>query len=144
METIVLERAAISAPAKTRMRLGRKHLAFAGLALAFILGGVGYARYWWTTGRFIEGTDDAYAGGNVTPVAPHVAGFVAEILVTDNQYVRAGQGLIHLDARDFQAALDHAQAIADQRQAALAGLEAKYVLQESMIRQAEADMNAKA
>jgi membrane fusion protein, multidrug efflux system len=52
--------------------------------------------------------------------------------------------LILLDARDFQAALDHAQAVAGQRQAALAGLEAKYVLQQSMIRQAEADLNAKA
>jgi membrane fusion protein (multidrug efflux system) len=77
-------------------------------------------------------------------VAPHVAGFVEQILVTDNQYVRAGQLLVRLDARDFQAALDHAQAIADQRKAALAGLEAKFELQQSMIRQAEADMNAKA
>src|SRR4029077_10224897 len=52
--------------------------------------------------------------------------------------------LIHLDARDFQAALDHAQAIAEQRQAALAGLERKYVPQHSSIRQAEADLNVKA
>src|SRR4029077_12110055 len=133
MDAIVLERAATAAPVKSRPRIGRKHLALAGLALALALGGIGYGRYWWNVGRFIESTDDAYAGGNVTPVAPHVAGFVAQILVTDNQYVRAGQLLIHLDARDFQAALDHAQVIAEQRQAALAGLEAKYVLQQSMI-----------
>ena len=43
-------------------------------------------------------TDDAYVGGDVTPIAPHVAGFVAEILVTDNQCVQAGQPLIRLDA----------------------------------------------
>jgi membrane fusion protein, multidrug efflux system len=144
MDTITIERVATAIPAKRRLKFGLKRLALTGLALAITLGGITYGRYWWTVGRFIEGTDDAYAGGNVTPVAPHVAGFVAEILVTDNQYVRAGQVLIHIDARDFQAALDHAQAIADQRQAALAGLEAKYVLQESMIRQAEADLNAKA
>ena len=143
VETIVLERAAISAPAKSRLQFGRKHLALAGLALAVMLGGAGYGRYWWSTGRFIESTDDAYAGGNVTPVAPHVAGFVAQILVTDNQYVHTGQLLIRLDARDFQAALDHAQAIADQRKAALAGLEAKYALQQSTVHQAEADLNAK-
>jgi membrane fusion protein, multidrug efflux system len=142
MDTVVLERAAI-APAKSRLRFGRKQLALAGLALAITLGGIAYGRYWWTVGRFIESTDDAYAGGNVTPVSPHVAGFVAEILVADNQYVRAGQVLIRLDERDFQAAFDHAQAIAEQRQAALAGLEAKYVLQQSMIRQAEADLAAK-
>jgi membrane fusion protein (multidrug efflux system) len=116
----------------------------AGLALAVTLGGIGYGRYWWTVGRFIESTDDAYAGGNVTPVAPHVAGFVEQIRVTDNQYVCAGQLLMLLDARDFQAALDHAQAVAGQRQAALAGLEAKYELQQAMINKAEADLSAKA
>jgi membrane fusion protein (multidrug efflux system) len=144
METIVLEREAASVPVKSRLQFGRKHLAIAGLALAVTLGGIGYGRYWWNVGRFIESTDDAYAGGNVTPVAPHVAGFVAQILVTDNQHVQAGQLLIRLDARDFQAALDHAQAIADQRQAALAGLQAKYVLQQEMISKAEADLAATA
>jgi len=144
METIVLERAASSAPVKSRRKFARKHLAIAGLALAITLGGIGYGRYWWNVGRFIESTDDAYAGGNVTAVAPHVAGFVAEILVTDNQHVQAGQLLIRLDGRDFQAALDHAQAVAAKQQAALAGLEAKYVLQQAMINQAEADLSAKA
>ena len=51
--------------------------------------------------------------------------------------------LIRLDPRDFRAALDHAQAIADERQATLAGLEAKYVLQQAMVAQAEADLAAK-
>ena len=107
----------------TRARL--KWLAYATLGGIIALGGVGYGHDWWTVGRFIESTDDAYAGGNVTPVSPHVAGFVAQILVADNQHVRAGQLLIRLDARDFQAALDHAQAIAEERQATLAGLEAQ-------------------
>jgi membrane fusion protein (multidrug efflux system) len=144
MDTITIERAATTIPAKRRLKFGLKRLALTGLALTVALGGIAYGRYWWAVGRFIESTDDAYAGGNVTPVAPHVAGFVAQILVADNQHVHAGQLLIHLDARDFQAAFDHAQAVADQRQAALAGLEAKYVLRQSMIRQAEADLNTKA
>ncbi len=144
METIALERVATSAPVKSRLHFGRKRLTIAGLALVVILGGIGYGRYWWNVGRFIESTDDAYAGGNTTPVSPHVAGFVAEIPVDDNQYVHAGQLLIRLDARDFQAALDHARAIADQRQAALAGLQAKFVLQQTMINKAEADLSAKA
>jgi membrane fusion protein (multidrug efflux system) len=143
MDTIVLERVATSTPVKSRLPFGRKQLALAGLALAIVFGGIGYSRYWWTVGRFIESTDDAYAGGNVTAVSPHVAGFVAQILVTDNEHVQVGQLLVRLDGRDFQAALDHAEAVAAKQQAALAGLEAKYVLQQAMISQAEADLAAK-
>ncbi len=144
MSTVVIERSATTGKAMSRFGRGRKQLILAGLAIAITLGGIGYGRYWWETGRFIESTDDAYAGGNVTAVSPHVAGFVAEILVADNQQVRAGQLLIRLDARDYQAALAHAQAVAEERHAALAGLEAKYALQQAKIRQAEADLSAKA
>ena len=91
MDAITIERAATAIPVKRRLKFGLKRLALACLAVAVTLGGIVYGRYWWTVGRFIESTDDAYAGGNVTPVAPHVAGFVAQILVADNQYVRAGQ-----------------------------------------------------
>jgi membrane fusion protein, multidrug efflux system len=142
MDTIVLDRVAI-APPKRRLKIGRKTLALAGLALAITGSGIGYGHYWWTTGRFIESTDDAYVGGNVTAVSPHVAGFVAQILVEDNQHVRAGQLLIRLDGRDFQAALDHAQAVVTERQAALSAFEAKYLLQQAVIREAEANLNAK-
>jgi membrane fusion protein (multidrug efflux system) len=143
MNTIAIERSATAGTIKTRLNFGRKHMALAGLALAIALGGAEYGRQWWNVGRFIESTDDAYAGGNVTAVSPHVAGFVAEILVADNQDVRARQLLVRLDARDFQAALDRAQAAAEERQATLAGLEAKYALQQAMIHQAEADLAAK-
>ena len=97
------------------------------LAGVFAAAGARFGYDWWTVGRFIETTDDAYVGGDVTAISPHVAGFVAEILVKDNDYVRAGQPLIRLDDRDFRAALDHANAIMDQRRATLAGLEARAV-----------------
>jgi membrane fusion protein (multidrug efflux system) len=128
----------------TPKRLSPKRLALVGAALA-ILGGAGwYGDAWWTTGRFIENTDDAYVGGNVTAIAPHVGGFIAEVLVTDNQLVKAGQILVRLDQRDFQAALDHATAVVDARLASLNGLRAQYLLQQSTIRQQEADLAAKA
>ena len=84
----------------------------AGLAagvVALLAGAAWYGHDWWTTGRFIESTDDAYVGGNVTAIAPHVAGFVQRVLIEDNQRVQAGQVLVRLDPRDFQAALDHAE-----------------------------------
>jgi membrane fusion protein, multidrug efflux system len=142
MDTVVLERETTSAPAKRRLRFGRKQLALAGLALAIILGGIGYGRYWWTTGRFIESTDDAYVGGNVTALSPHVAGFVSQILVGDNQFVKAGELVITLDDCDYKAALAHAEAVVQNQTAALANLHAKYTLQQSMIEQAQAQLAA--
>ena len=49
-----------------------------------------YGYQWWTNGRFIETTDDAYVGGDVTQIAPHVAGFIDKVLVQDNALVHAG------------------------------------------------------
>jgi membrane fusion protein, multidrug efflux system len=141
---IVTERNAIApAPPAVRARRSFKRPALAALGLAALLGTARYANDWWTTGRFIETTDDAYVGGDVTQIAPHVAGFISRILVRDNQYVRAGQPLIRLDPDDFQAALYHAEAVLQSRQADLANLQAKRVLQQHMIAQAQADLAAK-
>jgi membrane fusion protein (multidrug efflux system) len=129
--------------AQTRKRLSLKRLALAGAALAVLAGAAWYGHDWWTDGRFIESTDDAYVGGNVTAIAPHVSGFVAGVLVTDNERVKAGQLLIQLDSRDYQAALDHAKAVVDARGASLEGLRAQYVLQQATIRQQEAEVVAK-
>jgi membrane fusion protein (multidrug efflux system) len=91
----------------------------------------------------VETTDDAYVGGDVTPIAPHIAGFVQQIPVTDNQRVRAGQTLARLDPNDYEAALSHATAVLKARLAALDNLQAKRVLQRSIIAGAEADLAAK-
>jgi membrane fusion protein (multidrug efflux system) len=127
---------------KVLLRMRRALLAGAALAIAGA-GAVWYGYDWWTTGRFIQTTDDAYVGGNVTAVAPHVSGFVAQVLVTDNQFVQAGQPLINLDDRDYRAALAHAEAVVAARDAALEGLRAQYVLQQSTIRQQSAELAAK-
>jgi membrane fusion protein, multidrug efflux system len=125
-----------------RVRL-RRTVAAAAVVAALAAGASWYGYDWWTRGRFIQTTDDAYVGGNVTPVAPHVSGFVEQVLVTDNQLVKAGQVLIRIDARDYQAALAHAQAVLSARTAALEGLRAQYVLQQSMIRQQQAELAAR-
>jgi membrane fusion protein (multidrug efflux system) len=134
---------ALPRPATRDLRRSARKLAPAALALIVAVGAAVYGHHWWTVGRFIETTDDAYAGGNITAVSPHVAGFIGKILVADNQHVDAGQMLIQLDDRDFVAALDHAKAVAAARQAALDGLGAKLVLQQASIRQAEAELAAK-
>ena len=133
MTDIVLERATIASPGTALSQRLRKWALLAAIAALLGLAGARYAEDWWTVGRFIETTDDAYVGGNVTPIAPHISGFVAQILVTDHQQVAAGQLLVRLDDRDVRAATDHAEAVLGQRQASLASLRARYVLQLSLI-----------
>jgi len=57
-----------------------------------------------------ESTDDAFIEAHVTPIAPQVAGRVAQLFVRDNQEVKAGDVLLQIDPSDFQAELDQAQA----------------------------------
>ncbi|HXM95514.1 MAG TPA: HlyD family secretion protein [Candidatus Dormibacteraeota bacterium] len=57
-----------------------------------------------------ETTDDAQVDGHVTPIASKISGRVAEVLVLDNQPVKAGQVLVKIDPRDYQAALDQTKA----------------------------------
>ena len=121
-----------------------KRLALAFAMVALLGGAAWYGNDWWSNGRFVESTDDAYVGGNITALAPHVSGFIEQVLVTDNQRVHAGQIVIRLDKRDFQTALDHANATVSARQASLDGLRAQSVLQQSTIRQLEAETVTKA
>ena len=79
-----------------------RQLGLAGAALLAAAAAAWYGHDWWTVGRFIESTDDAYVGGDVTVIAPKVAGFIAEVAVTDNQAVHAGDLLVKLDDRDYR------------------------------------------
>jgi membrane fusion protein, multidrug efflux system len=57
-----------------------------------------------------ESTDDAQVDGHITPIASKIYGKVAQVLIDDNQAVKAGQVLVKIDPRDYQAAVDQAKA----------------------------------
>jgi membrane fusion protein (multidrug efflux system) len=100
------------------------------------------ATYWFFVGRFVETTDDAYVGGDVTVMAPRVSGFVTEVLVRDNEYVHANQVLVRLDARDYDARLAQANAEVESARAAVTELEAKKSLQLAAINERAAEVRA--
>ena len=140
MTTAVLERAP-SSVSQTRRFSVRKAALVAALALTGA-GATWYGHNWWTIGRFIETTDDAYVGGDITTMAAKVSGYINEVLVTDNQAVHAGDLLIRLDDRDYRAALARADAVVAGQQATLANLDATRHLQAAVIRQAIAGIAA--
>jgi membrane fusion protein, multidrug efflux system len=81
----------------------RRLLIFGGAAVLVIVAGLFI--YYFNR----ESTDDAQVDGHITAVSAKVYGRVAEVLVDDNEPVKAGQALVKLDARDYQAALDQAK-----------------------------------
>jgi len=106
------------------------------LAATALAGDFGYD--YWTQGRFMQSTDDAYVQADYTTVAPKVSGYIADVLVQDNQPVKAGQVLAHIDDRDFRAAQSQAKAGVESAEAAIRNIEAETVLQQSVIEQAKA------
>lgn len=109
------------------------------LVVALVAAGL-WAGHWWLVGRFIETTDDAFLQADSMTVAPKVGGYIAQVLVADNQTVTAGQPLARLDDRKYHAAFDEAQATVAARQADIAKAEADLVQQDASIAQSRADM----
>lgn len=129
----------VSAPTRDR-KPRRKQIAIVLLAATFLIGLSFVGVRWWNAARFNERTDDAYVGGDVTVIAPKVAGFIAKIYVLDNQPVHAGDLLVKLDDRDFVAAVARAEASVAVQRATLENIEASRRLQESVVAQAQASV----
>jgi membrane fusion protein (multidrug efflux system) len=124
-----------------RFKPGKRALGLAaGAALGVAASWYGWS--YWTVGRFLKSTDDAYVGADVTVIAPKVAGFIDQVLVTDNQRVRAGDVLVKLDDRDYRAHVAHAEANVAARKAAIAHLEATRRLQQAVVEQSRAEISA--
>ena len=120
----------------------RRGIARIAVPLVVALGAIAWGAHWWTSGRFVEDTDDAYVGGDVTVISSKVAGYVETVAVTDNQVVHRGDLLVKIDDRDYRAALARAQASVAAAQALLGNLDANDQLQRSVIAQADAGVAA--
>ncbi len=139
------EAMAAAAAVETPKKNGRKFFKRAVIAAALLAGAAfagDFGHHYWTVGRFIESTDDAYVKADYTTVAPKVAGYIKQVLVNDNDTVKAGQVLARIDDRDFQAALSQAKADVKAAEAAVTNLDAQISLQQSIIEQAHATLDA--
>jgi membrane fusion protein (multidrug efflux system) len=108
------------------------------IGLLALIAAVVWGVRWWTVGRFIESTDDAYLQADSVTVAPKVSGYVTDVYVADNQPVQAGAPLVRLDTRQYQVALDQALATIDARAADIQRAQADILQQHANIAQAQA------
>ncbi|QSN64822.1 HlyD family secretion protein [Caballeronia sp. M1242] len=136
---------AVTAPAQggesnesTQRKSSRRRVLLLIVGIIAIVAGLIWGLRWWTVGRFIESTDDAYLQADSVTIAPKVAGYVTDVLVADNQAVAAGAPLARLDTRQYQASLDQAKATLDARAADIQRAEAELKQQHANADQAKA------
>jgi membrane fusion protein (multidrug efflux system) len=115
-----------------------RQLLMAGSAIAFLAASSWYGWDYWTVGRFLVSTDDAYVKADNTTIAPKVSGYLVEVPVGDNEHVTAGQVLARIDDRDFRVALDQTKADVAAAQALVASKQAQLEVQEAVIAAAKA------
>jgi membrane fusion protein (multidrug efflux system) len=118
----------------------RRRVLLLAIGAVVLVAAVIYGVRWWTVGRFIESTDDAYLQADSVTIAPKVSGYVAEVYVTDNQAVTAGQPLVRLDRRQYQAVLEQANATIAARKADIERGAAELLQQQANIAQARAQL----
>jgi len=114
-------------------------------AVAIVLGLIGLLLilYVWQLPPFtrtVEMTENAYVRGQVTLIAPQLAGYVVEVPVQDFQEVKAGDLLVRLDDRIYRQKLEQARATLAAQQAALANSEQQRHSAEARLRASEAQL----
>ena len=97
-----------------------------------------YGYQYWTDGRFLISTDDAYVQGDIAVIAPKVSGYVQKVEVVENQTVKAGDTLVTLDDGDYRNALEQAQAQLQTQKLSLNRIDAQIAGAEASLQQAVA------
>ncbi|MFZ1940388.1 MAG: HlyD family secretion protein [Terracidiphilus sp.] len=95
-------------------RRSNKRWILLGSLVVLVVGGVLLWHY--ITG--FESTDDAQVDVHLYPVSARISGYVQQVNVDDNQWVNEGSALVQIDPRDYEVALERAQATLGTSQAA--------------------------
>ncbi len=107
--------------------------------LVLIAAALAGGRYW-LNARHFETTDDASIDAYTTQMASRVAGQVTKLLFADNQHVEAGQVLLLIDPRDYQAKLDQVRGQQASAEATLQQAQAQVSVQQAAVDQAAANV----
>jgi len=123
---------------KPRWRVRKIALA---LGVSLVLAGAGqYVDYWWTSGRYLISTDDAYVGAKNATLSAKVMGYVLEVVVDDNADVREGDVIARIDDGDYRLAVETAHDNVATQQATIDRIGKQVVAQQAAVDQAKAQL----
>jgi membrane fusion protein, multidrug efflux system len=125
--------------AKPRGRAAKMVALVVGGLLALGVAGW-YGQYWWTTGRYLVSTDDAYVGAKNATLAAKITGYVADVAVDDNAHVREGDVIAHIDDGDYQLAVKTARDNIATQQATVDRIGKQVAAQDAAVDQAKAQL----
>ncbi|MGV0820058.1 HlyD family secretion protein [Martelella sp. AMO21009] len=129
-------------PAEKKRGGGVRKIIFSLIGIALIAGGGWFGYHWWTEGRFIVSTDDAYIEGDIAMIAPKVSGYVESVAVSNNQQVKKGDLLVKIDDGDYQNAVAQAEAQLHAQNVALEATKAQIAGAKASLAQAKANREA--
>jgi len=112
------------------------------LSVVSVAAGVVAAIYYLLLIAPFESTDDAFIDGHVTEIAPQVAGRVARVLVSDNQFVNAGDVLVQIEPSDYEAKLEQERANLTSAQSRLGQANAQLAVDQAKVEQENANVVA--
>ncbi len=130
---------AAGAPARKPMS-PLTRLVLLGLGLMLLVVAAISGVQWWTHGRFVQSTNDAYLRADAVTIAPKVGGYVQQVYVSDNQAVAAGQPLVRIDTANFDAALAQQEASLQGRRADAASAQKQVEQQEAAVAEARTQL----
>lgn len=128
------------APAKKKRPMRSMLLPIIGLAL--LGAGAWYGYDYWTDGRFMISTDDAYVQADTAFISPKISGYVDQVKVTENQQVKAGDPLLIVDDGDYKIAVAQAEAQIATLSKTLDRIDAQTEAARASLKQAQAQKTA--
>jgi membrane fusion protein, multidrug efflux system len=124
----------------TPRRRAAKWAALVLVASLILAGGAWYGQYWWTTGRFLVSTDDAYVGAKNATLSAKITGYVSEIAVDDNAHVHEGDVIARIDDGDYQLAVKTAHDNIATQQASIDRVGKQVAAQQAAVDQSRAQL----
>jgi membrane fusion protein, multidrug efflux system len=127
-------------PREIKPKWTRRHIVLTAALTAALGGTIYYGGYWWTAGRHLVSTDDAYVKADLSIISAKVAGIITGVPVKENASVQPGDVLAQIDGRDYKLAVDAARNKLGTQDATIQRLKQQAVAQAALIDQAKAQV----